>query len=151
FGRLAGLPVAKPEEWPAAAGEALQLAELAAKVETLKPLKQPWLLAQYAEARKRREAAEALLLSRTPGERAEAAKPVAEALQAYGDLHQDLVTLRDARRTCDEALVFLPGYVPYLDHDRTRLEVWLDAVRNARASDDLLAQTPAAEQVQDRL
>jgi hypothetical protein len=151
FRRLAELPVAKPEEWPAAAGEALQLAELAAKVETLKPLKQPWLLTEYAEARKRREAAEALLLSPTPGERAQAAKPVSETLQAYGDLHQHLVTLRDARRTADEALVYLPGYVPYLDHNRTLLEDWLYAVRNARDLDEMLGKTPAAEQVQDRL
>jgi hypothetical protein len=149
--RLAELPVAKPEEWPVAAGEALQLAELAAKVETLKPRTQPWLVAEYAEARKRREAAEALLFSRTPAERAQAAKPISETLQAYGDLHQHLVTLRDARRACDEALVDLPGYAAYLEHDSTRLDVWLDAVRNARALHEMLSKTPPAEQVQDRL
>lgn len=149
--RLASLSVSKPDDWPAAVSDALHLAELAAQVETFKPNQQPWLRAEYEQAVHKRQTAEALLFAPTGAARAEATAPMSAALSAFGDLYEHLAILRDAHRTRDEALVFLPGYADYLERDPTRLDGWLDAVQNTPLLRALLAKTPDAAQLASKL
>jgi hypothetical protein len=149
--QLAKLQVTKPDEFPAAASVALQMAKRAEEVETLNPVKQDWLAAKYAEARQRREAAEKLLFSANPADRARAGKPAEDAFQAFDDLYARLELLQKAQRTRDEALVFLPGYPPCLEQYPDKMAAWSAAVQNAGDLQEMLSKTPKPEQVDDML
>ena len=156
--RLGDLPVAKPEDWPPAAADALQLVDLAERVETNQPAAQPWLQTEYREARDKRQAAESLLFSLTAAERLQATAAVAAAKSTYDKFAEDLKTLRDVQGTCDRALVFLPGVtsLPLLEEDQARLTVWLDALKNAQELHQLLNmplapnQTPPLREAQQK-
>ncbi len=149
--QLADMPVTKPEDWPAAVSDALHLSELAEKVETLSPTQQPWLKEEYTAALTKRKNAEALLFATVAAERSKASTPTTEALRAFNDLYDHLVTLRDAQRTHDDAFVFLPAYPPYIEHDPTRLDVWLDGVQNAPVLHEMLAKKPEATELLAKL
>jgi hypothetical protein len=147
--QLAKWRLEKPIDWPlAGVAPVLQLTREAETVEAGNPQVQPWLRTDYAEAAQQRRAAEKLFFDSDPAKRADAPKAVAAALTKYVTLAQRLDQLNDAQRQCDEALVFLPAYVAYLDFDDSNLKVWIAAVQTTRKLDGLLGK-PALESLRE--
>jgi hypothetical protein len=151
--KAAALP-AQPDAWPGeAVGLALKVAEQAAVAHAVPAHWRAWEAWLNAKAEDDRRAGEKGLFAANPEERARAADSLRNALTKYRRNNLHLQTLQNERfpeelkeggyRGCDEALVFLAAYPPYLEYEPAdRVELWKRASADARDLDKLLEKPP---------
>jgi hypothetical protein len=139
--RLAEWGRAVKNDWPGdAVRDALQTAREAGQASLADERILPWVRAAREAAANRRREGEGLLLDRSPSSWAKAQPLLAESLREYRAVNRAIRTLDEAHRTLDEALALLPGYAPYLEHDRSMEGTWAAAVDTACGLRDLLAR-----------
>jgi hypothetical protein len=140
LGRLAELPVAPPEPWPAEAAQLmLHGVRVAEKVTAADPRALPWVSDSRAAAMRLLREGEELLFSQAPDARGRAREPLQAAGKAFQAIDRDLRTVEQAQRCRDEMLVRLPGWLPYLEFDDGLEPAWEQAVATTRRLRTLLA------------
>ncbi len=139
--RLAELPVAKPDDWPAEGAQlALRTIWEAEKAACGDPRAMPWVREARAAADRLRQQGEMLLFAADPLSRRRAAELLRGALKAYQKINHDLEAIKDAQRCCAEMLVQLPSYVRYLEVDAAAEKAWENAVATASELRRVLAE-----------
>jgi hypothetical protein len=143
--RLADLRVENTKDWPAEAIHfALKVVAETEKARAAHPQALPWVKEQRAQAdRQRKEGEEALLMGKSPANWEKARKLLATALGSLQAINQQLEVIQAAQRSRDEAMVLLPGYLPYLEFDSNLELPWQQAMKTALELHEVL--TPPAK------
>jgi hypothetical protein len=107
------------------------------------PADLPWIKLMFREADSKRREGERLLFAGRPENWSTALALLQEAEKGYAAVTARVMMLDEARQVRDEALAFLPGYVPYLtllpERDSQDLLTWKSGVRAATDLDTALA------------
>lgn len=146
------------DEWPVpAVHQALHLVVAADRVSGCDPRAFPWARPLFESAEARRKEADRLLVNDFKALRSAPAR-LEEAVQAYSEAHQVADGAAASQQTFDEAMAFLPAYVPYLlagaTTDRPAVGTWKAAAGLCQALYAQLAAPPGpadkAESVRSR-
>jgi hypothetical protein len=139
--RLAELPVATPDDWPAEGVQlVLRMVWEAEKSACANPCALPWVGEIRAGADRLRQQGEMLLFAGDPVSRRRAADSLRDALKAYQALNRDLDAIEKAQRSSEEMRVQLASYLPYLDVDAATGSAWQNAVTTANKLRQVLAE-----------
>jgi len=128
----------KEYEWPWRLDVVNQLLETVRegeKVAAGDPAALPWIKNAAKDADKKMIEGETLLFTKRFDTWDQARTLLREAKLAYSTINDNLGILTRARQARDDALAFLPGYVPYLnrlsDRDQDEVETWQSCLRVA--------------------
>jgi hypothetical protein len=139
--RLAEIPAATPDDWPAEGVQlALRMVWEAEKSACAYPRAFAWVSEVRSGADRLRQQGEMLLFAEGPAPRRRAADSLRDALKAYQAINRDLDSIEEAQRCSEEMQVQLASYLPYLEVDGATASAWQNALTTAYKLRQVLAE-----------
>jgi hypothetical protein len=141
--RLAEFPADKGAQLDGSVRHLLQIVSEGEKAEACEPSALPGVQSQLEAAVAQRRQGLVLLFTGGEDSLAQATTLLEQAGKKYTAINRECEILREAQRLADEAMAFLPAFLPYLTNrpavPLSEERIWIDAVTSARRLQELLA------------